>query len=344
MIARRKIILYCTVAIILFLTSWALSEIWHDFRGEAFSGPAKQLDMPDEWKQQPVRYENWAENADLAVTLDQHLYPALLPLINKYARENNLKIAVNEGTCGISAGLLMRKAVDIAGFCCPPGGTDRYPDLTYHTLGIGSLAILVNPVNPVDDITFKQAQQIFQGKIHRWSELKTAGGRPGPDVPIISAARLHCKTRPGHWRLLLSDEDHFSARLRTVGSIQDVMFEVYNNDYAIAGFETLYMAHYRYLQGVKLKPLRIDGYSPDVQEYLVSGNYRIYHTYNLTAWTGESQKKKPAADLIDYLIRHADVIDASFGIVPSSSLRKAGWIFTGNELTGEPAIQHDGSS
>lgn len=338
--ARRNITLYGTVVIIMFLASWAVSEVSQGLRGPAFSDPGKQINMPDDWKQQPLTYEKWAENADLAITLDQHMYPALLPLINRYASVNNLKIAVNEGTCGISSGLLVRKAVDIAGFCCPPAEADRYPGLEYHTVGIGALAIFVHPENPVDNITFQQAQQIFQGKIHRWSELKTPEGTPGPDVPITTAARLHCKFRPGHWRLLLAEEDLFSVRLRTVGSIQDVMFEVYQDRNAAAGFETPYMAHHRYAQVSKLKPLKIDGYGPDRPEHVLSGDYRIYHVYNLAVWTGTGTRKKLAADLIDYLLKHSDEIEPSFGIVPSSSLRKAGWIFKGTELTGEPAIRN----
>lgn len=212
MMRSKKNILYFTIAIIILLTSWARSEVLQDLRGEAFSNPNIQLDMPDDWKQQPVKYDKWAGNVNLAITLDQHMYPALLPLIKKYARQNNLNIAVNEGTCGISAGLLVRKAVDIAGFCCPPGA--------------------------------------------------------------------------------------------------------------------------------KLKPLKIDGYGPSDYEHLLSGDYRIYYTYNLTAWTGAGAKKTLAADLIDYLLKHSDEIGPEFGVVPSSALRKSGWIFKGNELAGEPEIRH----
>jgi len=336
MMKYKNIILYFTIIIITLLESWSIGEVLLDLRGPAFSDPEKQIDMSDAWKQQPVIYEKWAENADLAITLDQHMYPALLPLINRYASENNLKIAVNEGTCGISSGLLIRKAVDIAGFCCPPAEADRFPDLKYHTVGIGALAIFVHPENPVNNVTFQQAQRIFQGKIQRWSELKTTKGGPGPDVPIETAARLHCKFRPGHWQLLLGGEDLFSARLKSVGSIEDVMFEAYNNRDTAAGLESLYMAHYRYAKDVKLKPLKINGFDPSEPEHLLSGDYRIYYTYNLAVWTRDDIKKTLAAGLIDYLLKHTHEVEPKFGIVPSSSLRNAGWIFKGDELVGEP--------
>ena len=117
------------IVIIALLTPRVRGEAEESLRGEAFSDPHITIDMPADWSRKPIKYEKWAENADLAVTLDQHLYPALLPIINQFAHEKNVRIAVNEGTCGISAGLIVRKAVDIAGFCCPPAGTDRFPDL-----------------------------------------------------------------------------------------------------------------------------------------------------------------------------------------------------------------------
>ncbi len=292
--------------------------------------------MPEQWITQPITYDNWAQNADIAVTLDQHLYPALLPLINDYARENGLKIAVNEGSCGISSGLLIRKKVDIGGFCCPPGEMDRLPDLRFHTIGIGALAILVNPDNSLDNITLEQAQRIYQNKILNWSELTPANALKAPDIPIHPVARLHCTQRPGHWCSLLANEDIFGPRVRVVASIQDVMLQVYNSKGAIGAAETLYMADYRYSQERRLKALNIDGISPRSSHDLASGKYPFYFSYNITTWEGEGVKNPHAHKLVDYLLEQAGNIDTKIGIIPASSLRKAGWKFKGNELVGEP--------
>lgn len=326
-------------ALILFSPSTAHVEDADDLKGDAFSDPSYVLEMPDEWIKQNVKYESWAKNADIAITLDQHLYPALSPMINKYAEDKGLKISINEGTCGISAGLLYRKSVDMAGFCCPPAKTDRFPGIIYHTVGIGALAILVHPDNAVDNITFKQAQQIYQGKISRWSDLSGEGKKMVSDLPIRPVARLHCKTRPGHWRLLLADEDLFGMQTKTVGSIEDVMITVYDHPGTIGGTETLYMAHHRYPQKRKLKPLLIDGFSPEDTSHLISGNYPLYFTYNITTWAGEENSNPHAQKLIDYILNHSDQIEAAFGIVHATVLKKAGWRFKGNELTGEPVRQ-----
>ncbi len=302
----------------------------------AFSGPAKQVEMPEEWKKQLIKYQNWAKNADLAISLDQHLYPALLPFINKYAKENGLNIAVKEGTCGISGGLVSGKAVDIAGFCCPPGLSDRLPDLRFHTVGISALALQSNPDNPVDNITFEEAQQIYQRKIIQWSELLTEDGQQGPDIPIYAVMRFHCKKRPGHFRLLLENEDLFSPGVKTVGSIQDVMLQVYGNRGAIGGAETLYMADYQYNQDRRLKPLKINGYSASEPDHLISGKYPLYVVYSITTWEREGVKNPNTQKMVNYLLKEAKNIDKNLGIVPSDRLREAGWKFDGNELVGEP--------
>jgi hypothetical protein len=189
--------------------------------------------MPPEWVKKPITNEKWADKADVSVTLEQDVYQMILPLIQKYAKQRGLKISVKEGTCGISAGMLARKAVDVGGFCCPPGREDRLPGLSFHTLGIVAKAFLVHPENPVESVSAMELRDIFQGKLYRWSQLKTRNGKPGPQWVIRSIGRLHCPLRPGHWRLLLDNPDLFSPRLYEVGSMPDMIAQVSANKGAI---------------------------------------------------------------------------------------------------------------
>jgi hypothetical protein len=315
--------------------------VWGDdssglLQGKAFSDPSKVIEMPDEWHEGSIKYENWARGADIAVSLDQHFYQLYRPFIEKYANDNRLNIKVMEGTCGISSGLLYRKAVDIAGFCCPPSDYDRLPGILFHTLGITGLTVLVHPDNPIDNITIDQARWIFQGKITNWSELKTASGHPGPDMFIQAFARLHCKLRPGHWCSLLADEDLLSPRLYESGSIPDVIEMAAKNPQAIAGFESFYMAYHRYGQEKRPKFLTIDGYSPDNPDDLISGRYPMYFVFNVTTWEGEKTENPDARKLVDYLMQQVKYVDREYNIIPVSRLRQAGWKFKGNELVGEP--------
>ncbi|MBF0464807.1 MAG: substrate-binding domain-containing protein [Nitrospirae bacterium] len=301
-------------------------------RGIPFSDPKKIFKMSDEWMKAPIKYESWAKGADIAVALDQQIYPALLPLIREYEKQNGLKIAVEEGTCGIAAGAVSKKTVDISGMCCPPGEVDRLPGLKYLNLGIGSLAILVNKDNPVENISTADLRNIFRGKVDKWSQLKT--DKKAQDIEIKPIIRLHCKNRPGHWCLLLGSEDLFSPRAMDVGSIADMLTQVASVKGAV-GYETLWMVEHNNKNSV-LKALSIDGYSPYDNSALISGKYNIYRTFNITVWNAPNLINEKAAKLVDYIIKNLERIDKSYYIVPATELRKAGWKFDGNELVGEP--------
>jgi ABC-type phosphate transport system substrate-binding protein len=315
----------------------AVHDSHDNFRGSAFSDPTQVYEMSDEWKKQPINYDPSLEKVDLVVTLGQHLYPYVVQIIKQFATKHDLKIAVNEGTCGISAGMLSRKAVDIGGFCCAPGATDRLPGLKYHTVGIAALALIVNPNNPVDNVTIEQARHIYSGDIYRWSELKTPSGKRGAEMDIQAVARLHCKLRPGSWRLLLANEDLFSPAIQEVGAIPDMIYQVSINPRAI-GYETM-TAIYRYQsykKAGKVKTLKINGYAHDDTPDLLNGNYPLYRVMSLTTWEGEGVENPHAQKLVDYIIREVEHLDSKFGIIPASRLKTAGWKFHGNELSGEP--------
>lgn len=301
--------------------------------GEAFTDPDVIQQMPAGWQERPVRHESASGKFDLVVALDQHLYQIFPAAIREYAVANNLRIAFSEGTCGITAGKLVRKVVDIGGYCCPPGKTDRLPGLRFHTLAILPLEIIVHPDNPVTNISLTQAREIFQGRIYRWSELTDLQGQQGSDQIIQTIGRLHCKLRPGHWRLLLDNEDLFGPRLQEVGTIPDMISLVAGAPDAI-GYEVGMMTE-RYRNEGLVKPLMINGLAPD-RSNLLAGRYPLYRTLNLTTW--EDGATNPQADrLVEYLLQQAGgEVGKRFGLVSAVELRQAGWRFRGNELIGEP--------
>jgi len=306
-------------------------------RGPAFSDPSKIQPMPLDWQKQPIKYEPSVGKADIVVTLDQQMYPALQPIIQKYAAAHNLKIVVKEGNCGITTGRITRKEVDIGGVCCPPDATDRLPGLKFHTLGIIPLALFVHPANPIDNITFEQAQKIFQGKIRRWSELKTSENI-APNLPVRPITRLHCKLRPGHWRLLLDKEELFSPDSVEVGAIPDMIFQVAINTNAI-GFETIWEVRRHQEDTGRVKVLKINSYDLNESTNVVYLKYPLYHVYSLTTWEDKNVENTRAKRLVKYLMQEIERLDAKFGVIPASRLKQAGWKFNNNELIGEPRGQ-----
>jgi ABC-type phosphate transport system substrate-binding protein len=336
--AQGKKIACCLILLIMLVVTrspgYAMQD---DLRGTVFAEPGQIYDMPAEWREQPIKYEPAEADADLVVTLGQHLYPYLSPAIQKYAEKHSLKIITNQGTCGITSGKLTRKVVDIGGFCCASGETDRLPGLQFHTLGIAALMLIVHPENPVNNLDLDEARKIFMGEFINWSEVGSDNYGKGRNMHIQPVARLHCKLRPGHWKLLLADEDLFSPAIRDVGAIPDMIYSVSSNPKAI-GYETMTSVH-RYFENagnMGVRPLRINGYTHAEPANILNKKYPLYRVFNLTTWKGEHVANQHAQKLIRFLLKEVEHLDKRLGIIPSSQLREAGWKFHGNELSGEP--------
>ncbi|MBF0446816.1 MAG: substrate-binding domain-containing protein [Magnetococcales bacterium] len=299
-----------------------------------FSDPDHRVVKPQQWIDKPIEYDKWAEGADIAATLDQHLYPAFLPFIQRYAKEHNLDIAMREGTCGTSEGLLNQKRVDMGGFCCPPSLTDRVPGLTFHTIGIASLAILVHPENPVANLSTQQVIDIFSGKLDNWRDIEPAAGKKRLTLPIRPVGRLHCKTRPGHWRSILDNEDQFSSTLLEVGTIPNMITAVADYKGAI-GFEVLWNLS-RFKTYGKPHTVTINHVSPYDEQAVAQGRYPFYRVDNVTSWNWSGEKAEKIRNLVDFIKENASNVGAVFSLVPSQKLAENGWKFKDDELIGEP--------
>jgi hypothetical protein len=295
-----------------------------ELSGPAFAPATLPLDPGKGWEQKAFQHETDDADADLVVIINQQFDDSLRPVIADFARQNNLQINVHKGTCGLSAGALLAKTAEITSFCCPPGAIDRLPGLSFHTLAIYPISILVHPDNPTVDLPWATVQQIFAGKIQRWSELNWN------NLPIQPVIRLHCKKRPGHWRLLLDHQDLFSAYAREVGAIDD-MYGLVSELPGAIGYEVDEGVYSR-----KTKSVRIDGMDPRNLEHLRRGDYPFYRVMTLTLWTGEGESFSRSRQLLELLTRYVEANADRLGVVPASQLRAAGWDFSGGELIGQP--------
>jgi hypothetical protein len=109
---------------------------------------------------------------------------------------------------------------------------------------------------------------MFSGFQRHWTPQQSPAS--GGVQPI---ARLHCKKRPGHWRLLLDNEDLFGAHIHEVSSIPDMVARVSATRESI-GYETLWMLEKHRAHPVKI--LTVDGIAPSDQAALARGDYPLY--------------------------------------------------------------------
>lgn len=100
-----------------------------------------------------------------------------------------VRISVNGGGSGTGIAALINGTVDIANASrqMKPEEIERAKqrgiDPVQHVVARDAIAVVVNPENPVDRLTFQQIADIFTGKITNWKEVG------GEDRPIVVLSR-----------------------------------------------------------------------------------------------------------------------------------------------------------
>ncbi|MBF0110218.1 MAG: substrate-binding domain-containing protein [Magnetococcales bacterium] len=314
---------------------WSLPEEPEVLKGLAFSDPDAILEQTEEWKRQPIRHQESDRGVEVALLLDQNIHPGLRPLVEEFSRNHGIRVSVREGTCGPAAEGIRRKEVDIGGSCCPAGIMDRLPGLRWHTIGISPMAILVHASDPVESLPAATIRDIFRGTLTRWGQIPGVGEHFPRDSIIRPVTRLHCKTRPGHWRLILDNEDLFGPRVKEVGTILDMVISVANNHGSIGyleNWEIINDPKYR----TSVRAIRVDDRDPHDPKAVASGKYPFYWVYNVSTWTSAATANPKAQELVRFLLAQAHRINPEHHVVPASELKKQGWKFKDDELIGAP--------
>ncbi len=150
--------------------------------------------------------------------------------------------------------------------CCPLTKEEIAKErIIVYPLAMEPLLILVNSSNPVTNLSKQQVRDIFAGKITNWQEVG------GNDQPIAVVTRLHCKTRPGHWKTILSDAKLFRKLRFDVESADEMVKRVSDFDAAIGHTGSTW----EFESGNKVKHITVDGLEPNA-ENLKSGQYPFY--------------------------------------------------------------------
>ena len=196
--------------------------------------------------------------------------------------------AVSEGRCDI--GLSSRALKD-----------DEKATLTETTVALDGIAMIVNPENPVSDLTVEQIADIYTGKITNWSEVG------GNDAAIVLIGReAGSGTRDGFESITgTKDACQYRQELTSTG---DVITTVSQNPDAIG---------YASLAALKdnVKALTVGGVAP-TEDTVKDGSYVIQRPFVLVTKTGETLSAS-AQKFFDFaLSAEAALYITSAGAVP----------------------------
>lgn len=196
--------------------------------------------------------------------------------------------AVSEGRCDI--GLSSRDLKP-----------EEAQSLNSTIVAIDGIAMIVNPENPVSDLTIEQIGKIYKGEISNWSEVG------GNDAPIVLIGREAASGTRDGFEAITNTEDkcRYSQELTSTG---DVVQTVSSNPNAIG---------YASLASVKetVKLLSVESVTP-TNETIQSGTYKIQRDFILVT-PKDKQLSQTAQAFMDYATsKTAEAMITNAGAVP----------------------------
>ena len=199
--------------------------------------------------------------------------------------------AVQEGRCDI--GLSSRNLKD----------EEKAAGLTGTVLAYDGIAIIVNPENPVADLSVEMIAKIYKGEITNWSEVG------GNDAEIVLIGReAGSGTRDG-FESITDTEDSCKYR-QELTSTGDVITTVSQNPAAIG---------YASVASVKetVKALTVDGVAA-TEENIKDGSYVVQRPFVLVT-KADAELSEAAQNFFDYITSaDANEIIAAAGVVSAN--------------------------
>lgn len=196
--------------------------------------------------------------------------------------------AVQEGRCDI--GLASRNLKD-----------EEKADLNETVVAIDGIAVIVNPENPVADLTVEQIAQVYTGEVTNWQEVG------GEDAPIVCIGREAASgTRDGFESITgTADSCKYAQELTSTG---DVVQTVSSNPNAI-GYASLASV------SDKVQMISVEGVMPS-DETILSGDYKIQRNFVLVT-KKDKELTGSAKDFFDFCMSSdADEYITKAGAVP----------------------------
>lgn len=199
--------------------------------------------------------------------------------------------AVTEGRCDI--GLSSRELKD----------EEKSSGLTGTVLAYDGIAIIVNPNNPVKDLSLEDVAKIYKGEITNWSEIG------GDDAEIVLIGReAGSGTRDGFESI--TDTEDLCKYRQELTSTGDVITTVSQNPGAIG---------YASVASVKntVKAVTIDGIAA-TEETIKDGSYVVQRPFVLVT-KSDAKLSKEAQKFFDYITsKEANDVISAAGVVPAN--------------------------
>lgn len=211
-----------------------------------------------------------------------------------YIKKTNVAINVSGGGSGVGIAGIINGNTDIGDSSRPmkdkeiAQAKEKGVEPLEVKVGIDAIAIIVNPANPVKELTTAQLAGIYKGEIKNWKEVG------GEDMAISLYGRQENSGTYVFFQEHILKADYAATMKRMSGNAQ--MFEGVKADKAGIGYEGLgYVMNEdgSFKDGVKVLPVvskKGTALLPSNQEAVLSGEYPIarflFQYVNKKTWEG----------------------------------------------------------
>ncbi|QWD77347.1 phosphate ABC transporter substrate-binding protein [Polynucleobacter sp. MWH-Svant-W18] len=170
------------------------------------------------------------------------------------------------------------------------------------TIATDGLAAIVNPANPINELTLDQLHDIFTGSITNWNAL---GKYSGP-INVVSHDPQLGTYEP--WKRQVTGNDHITLKAKVITGIHSLMQEISTDPFAIGWVGTTF------LRKEKVKTLAINGVLPTYQaikqhEYPIRNDLQL-----LVAPNAHKEVKEFIAYCLD--VNKGQAMIKELGLVP----------------------------
>ena len=164
------------------------------------------------------------------------------------------------------------------------------------------LVAIVNPANPISDLTFDQLHGIFTGSITNWNMV---GKFSGP-INVVSHDPQLGTYEP--WKRQVAGKEYITLKAKVINNLKDLTTSITSDPHAIGYVGTTF------LNADKVKPLAINGITPTYSNI----KKRLYPIRNNLLLLTKGSPNKEIKHLIAYCLdpTKGQVIIKKMGLVP----------------------------
>ena len=211
----------------------------------------------------------------LRVDADAALFPLMRALTDAYtAGHPNVTFTVQSGNDETVTDAIYKREADMAAVSLLPAEVKGRANPWIADLAMDGVAVIVNPANPLDNLSLQDLRDIFSGTRNRWNDLGVVG---------LEDIEVAVREEGDGMRATFDSAVMGSAKL-TLSAVVLPSVEVAMNFVAYQANAIAYVPSARITDTVTppVKVLSVEGQQP-TKSNIGSGAYRLSRTLNLIA-------------------------------------------------------------